>query len=79
MPRNSIVYVYGALDGPTVHGIDVKSLIYSNVIITGFFLPNWLQGRGIMKLLPTMMKLRKLLKNQLKSEISFECSFEEFE
>ena len=32
-----------------------------------------------MKLLPTMMKLRKLLKNQLKSDIAFECSFEEFE
>lgn len=30
-------------------------------------------------MLPTMMKLRKLLKNQLKSDIAFECSFEEFE
>jgi len=63
MPRHSIVYVYGALDGATVQGIDVKSFIYDNITVTGFFLPNWLHGRGPMKLIPTMMKLRKLIKN----------------
>lgn len=79
MPKNSIVYVYGALDGPTVQGIDVKSFIYDNITVTGFFLPNWLQGRGILKILPTMMKLRNKIKNQLKSDIAFECSLDEFQ
>ena len=79
MPKNSTVYIYGGLDGYTVKGIDVKSFIYSNVTVTGFFLPNWLQGKSIFKLIPTMMRVRKHLKDQLKSEISFECSLEEFE
>ena len=79
MPKNSTVYIYGGLDGYTVKGIDVKSFIYSNVTVTGFFLPNWLQGKSLFKLIPTMMRVRKQLKNQLKSEISFECSLEEFE
>ena len=67
MPKNSTVYVYGILDGPVVNKIDIKNFIYDNATVKGFFLPNWLEGRGILKLLPTMYKLRKLLKSELKS------------
>ena len=79
MPKNSTVYVYGALDGANVKNIQVKNFIYKNAKVTGFFLPNWLEGKGIIKLLPIMMKLRKYLRNELKSEIALECSLDEFE
>lgn len=42
MPKHSIVYVYGALDGPKVNTLDVKDFIYNDATVTGFFLPNWL-------------------------------------
>ena len=79
MPKNSTVYVYGILDGPVVNKIDIKNFIYDNATVKGFFLPNWLEGRGILKLLPTMYKLRKLLKSELKSQISLQFSLEQFE
>ena len=79
MPKNSTIYVYGALDGAVVKNIDVKLFIYNNSTVSGFFLPNWLDGRGILKMLPTIYRLKKLLKNQLKSDISKECSLDEFE
>lgn len=74
MPKESTVYVYGALDGPSVSKIDVKDFIYSNATVTGFFLPHWLEKKGVLKLIPTMLRLRKLLRNELKSDIALECS-----
>ena len=79
MPKNSFVYVYGALDGAQVKSIDVISLIHMNATITGFYLPNWLENRGMVKMLSTVYKLGGLLKNELKSEIAMQCSLEEFE
>lgn len=79
MPKNSTVYVYGALDGANVKNIEVRNFIYKNSKVTGFFLPNWLEGKSIIKLLPIMIKLRKYLRNELKSEIALECSLDDFE
>lgn len=42
MPKNSTVYVYGALDGPYVKDVHVIDLIYKNMTVKGLFLPTWL-------------------------------------
>ena len=70
MPKSSTVYIYGILDGPQVKNIDIKHFIYGNATVTGFFLPNWLESKGMLKMIPKLYKLRKLLKNELKSEIA---------
>ena len=63
MPKCSTIYVYGILGGTAVKEVDIINFIYRNSTVTGFFLPNFLEGRSIIKLLPMMMKLRKLMKN----------------
>lgn len=42
MPKNSTVYVYGALDGPSVKELPIINLIYMNITVKGLFLPVWL-------------------------------------
>lgn len=74
MPKNSIVYIYGALDGANMRDIPIINFIYKNATLAGLFLPTWMEEKGVLKLLPTIIKLRKLLLNQLKSEIAQECS-----
>jgi len=48
-------------------------MIYNHKSINGLFLPNWIEEKGFVKLLPKLYKLRKLLLNELKSEIAVEC------
>ena len=42
MPKNSTIYVYGALEGGFVKNVPVMSLIYMNMNVKGLFLPTWL-------------------------------------
>jgi hypothetical protein len=79
MPKKSTLYAYGLLSGEPISGLDVGDMLYGNKTVTGLFLPNWLEEKGTLKLLPTFLKLRKLLLRELKSEIATECSLEEFE
>jgi len=61
MPKNSTIYVYGSLEGSNVKNLPIINLIYKNITVKGLFLPTWLEEKGILKLLPTFVKLRKLL------------------
>ena len=61
MPKKSTIHVYGLLSGESLRDIDVGDLLYSHKTITGLFLPNWLEQKGTIKLLPSFFKLRKLL------------------
>ena len=79
MPMSSTVYVYGILDGPQIKNLDIMHLIHRNATVTGFFLKNWLEKKGTMKMLPRLYKLGKLMKNELKSDIAMECCLENFE
>ena len=63
MPKGSTAYVYGSLSKQKTTEVDTIDLLYSDKTVKGFFLPNWLETKGIMKLIPTMYRLRKLLKN----------------
>jgi hypothetical protein len=76
MPKESIVYVYGALAGDNVQNVDLGDMLYNHKTITGLFMPNWLKEKGTLKLLPTFYKLRKLLLREFKSEVALECSLE---
>ena len=67
MPKKSTVYIYGILDGPQVKNVDIKNFIYNDATVCGFFLPNWMEKKGTLKMIPKLYKLRKLLKNELKS------------
>jgi hypothetical protein len=42
MPKRSTVYVYGALSGENIQGVDLADMLYGHKSITGLFLPNWL-------------------------------------
>lgn len=79
MPKRSALHIYGLLSGENIGNIDAGDMIYSGKTITGLFLPNWLEEKGTLKLLPAMLKLRKLLLRELKSEIALETSLEDFE
>jgi hypothetical protein len=43
MPKNSTIYVYGALAGSNINNINVVDVLYHNKKVHGFFLPNWLE------------------------------------
>ncbi len=70
MPKNSTAYVYGCLSKDVNCSVDTIDMLYNDKTLKGFFLPNWLESKGMVKLLPTMYKLRKLLKKELTSTIS---------
>lgn len=67
MPKYSEVHVYGVLSGQNVNNVDVGDLLYNHKTVTGLFLPNWMEAKGSIMILPTMLKLRKWLLNELKS------------
>lgn len=70
MPKGSTAYVYGCLSKDVMTSVDTIDMLYSDKTLKGFFLPNWLESKGVIKLLPTMYKLRKLLKKELSSTIA---------
>lgn len=78
MPKGSTAYVYGSLSKQVSTHVDTIDLLYNDKTLKGFFLPNWMQSKGIVKLLPTIYRLRKLLKKELSSTISKEVPIEKF-
>lgn len=62
MPKGSMAYVYGCLSKQVLTEVDTIDMLYSDKTLKGFFLPNWMESKGTLKLLPTIYKLRKLLK-----------------
>jgi hypothetical protein len=67
MPKYSTVSVYGVLSGENVNNVDVGDVLYNHKTVTGLYLPNWIHEKGMLKMIPVMMRLKKLLKNELKS------------
>jgi hypothetical protein len=42
MPKKSTLYIYGALAGENINGLDIADMIYSGKSVSGLFLPHWL-------------------------------------
>lgn len=78
MPSHSTAYVYGLLSMKPNQTMDTVDMLYNDKTMKGFFLPNWLHTKGMIKILPTMYRLRKLLKKELTSKIAKEVTIDEF-
>ena len=62
MPKSSTAYIYGVLSKSLMQSVDTVDMLYNDKTLKGFFLPNWMKKKGTIKLIPTIFKLRKLLK-----------------
>ena len=61
MPRNSTVYLYGALSEEPCASIDPVEVIFNNKSIHGFYLGNWLRHRGLIGILRAALRAQNLL------------------
>jgi NADPH2:quinone reductase len=66
-PRSSII-IYGNLSGEQPE-IDHRSLVTDGKTVSGFFLGNRLHEAGIFSTVQSIMRVRKLLKTELKIEV----------
>ena len=69
MPSDSSVLIYGLLSSAPMP-IDPRQLIFSKKQVEGFWLPNWIQRRGIVKTILTVRKAIKLVKTGFSSQIA---------
>jgi NADPH2:quinone reductase len=80
MPKNSIIELYGVLaQDPFLHKIDAGDTLFKNKTLKGFLLTHWLEDKSLVGKLGVMRKLQKLLKHELKSQISQEYSLDQFQ
>lgn len=63
MPKSSTAYVYGVLSKTLIQTSDTVDMLYNDKTMKGFLLPNWMKQKGLIKLIPAIYRLRKLLKN----------------
>lgn len=68
MPPGSRVLVYGALSHEPCP-IDPASLIFERKQVDGFWLSEWLRGRGLLSQLRLTGQVQKLLETDLRSEV----------
>ncbi|KAL4459914.1 hypothetical protein ABPG74_003440 [Tetrahymena malaccensis] len=76
MPNNSTAYVYGLLSGEN-SSVSPAELIFRNQSVKGFLLGTWLQSITPELKKQSIEKLQKLIKTDLKSEISKEYSLQD--
>ena len=70
MPDGSVVEVYGGLSQEEVGGIAIKDIVFHKKVVKGFILGDWFAAKGQIALLPVIMKVRNLIKDNLKSVIA---------
>ena len=61
MPRGAWMYVYGALSEEPCGNIDPIDLIFRNKTVTGFYLGEWLQRRGLLHVLHAANRVQRML------------------
>jgi NADPH:quinone reductase-like Zn-dependent oxidoreductase len=61
MPPGSTAYVYGALSEEACSNIDPVELIFRDKTITGFYLGQWLESRGLLSKLRATGSVQRLL------------------
>jgi NADPH2:quinone reductase len=61
MPRDSIVYVYGALSEEPCGNIDPVQLIFHGKEVRGFYLGAWMRQRGTLGILRTAGRIQRLI------------------
>ena len=61
MPPGSTAYVYGALSQDACGSIDPIQLVFHHKTITGFYLGNWLDGRGAIRILCAASRVQRLI------------------
>ncbi|KAL4506569.1 hypothetical protein ABPG72_000140 [Tetrahymena utriculariae] len=76
MPNGSTAYVYGALSLQEA-SISPTQLIFRDQSIKGLWLTKWLTAISKEQLKLAILKLQKLIKTELRTEIAQECSLQE--
>ncbi len=61
MPPGSTVYVYGALSLEACGNIDPIGLVFHDKTLTGFYLGNWLDRRGIIGILRAASRVQRMI------------------
>jgi len=69
MPTDSSVLIYGLLSSAPMP-IDPHQLIFYKKQVEGFWLPNWIQQRGVVKTILTIRKAIKLVRAGFSSQIA---------
>lgn len=78
MPHGSTIYVYGALSESACSNIDPVELIFHAKTIQGFFLGQWLQGRGVLGTIRDAYRVQRLvLDGQIQTKIQRKVNFDE--
>jgi NADPH2:quinone reductase len=61
MPARSTAYVYGALSQEACGNIDPIGLVFHDKTLTGFFLGNWLDRRGVIGILRSAGRVQRMI------------------
>jgi NADPH:quinone reductase len=61
MPSGSTAYVYGALSQEACGKIDPIGLVFHDKTLTGFFLGNWLDRRGVIGILRAAGRVQRMI------------------
>jgi NADPH2:quinone reductase len=61
MPAGSTAYVYGALSQEACGNIDPIGLVFHGKTVTGFFLGNWLDRRGVIGILRAAGRVQRMI------------------
>jgi len=69
MPPGSEVQVYGGLDHDNCSGLSPLDLIFKNKSVSGLYLPNFLQTRGIIWVLRAQRAVKRHLLSDLRTEV----------
>mmetsp|Transcript_3320 Transcript_3320/g.2773 ORF Transcript_3320/g.2773 Transcript_3320/m.2773 type:complete len:215 (-) Transcript_3320:77-721(-) len=72
LPPKSQVYLYGALARENISEIDPFSIINNQIVYQGFLLTHYIEGKNLLQLMMLVRKVKKLLREELSSEIQKE-------
>jgi len=68
IPYGGTVVLYGNLSAEE-QGINLRPLLTDNKKVHGFYLGNWMKENGILKTVQNLIRVRKLLENEVKIKV----------
>lgn len=78
LPPKSTMYLYGALAQEPCGNIDPIEIVFHKKTLTGFYLGNWLQDRGLFGVLRSVSKVqRMLIDRKIETHIQRKLAFDE--
>jgi NADPH:quinone reductase len=78
MPSGSTTYLYGALSQEACGNIDPIGLVFYNKTLTGFFLGNWLDRRGVIGILRAAGRVqRMIIDGRIRTTVQRRLNFDE--